>query len=177
MKRTIITAAVTVAALVPSGTAAAQSQGICTWEATLEQSYGLTLSPHESRFHTPEPGTITCKGTFEGRDVDGTGTISFTGYTSDTWCGAGTGYVDVVAELPVARKQKGARRTKKPKTYVMRTRSHWRRVGLVGTVEGMVRGSASSVYRGPFTAQPLDGNCKDEPVKHVTLRSQLLFGV
>ena len=177
MKRTIITVAAVAATLVPATSAAAETQGICTWEATLEQSYGLTLTPSESSFHTPEPGTITCNGTFEGRKIDGTGTITFTGHTTDTWCGAGTGYVDVVAELPVTTRQKGARRSKKPKKYVMRTRSHWRRVGLAGTIEGMVRGDASAVYRGPFEAQPLDGNCKDEPVRHVTLRSQLVFGV
>ena len=165
MKRIAIAAATAVAIAVagPAATAQADSQGICTWEATLEQSYGLTLTPHESTFHTPEPGSITCTGTVEGRELDGTGWITFTGATSDTWCGAGTGYVDVTAVIPDTSGRK----------FKLRTRSNWSRVGLTGVISGAFRDG--SPYRGPFEAQPLDGDCHSEPVRHVTLRSQLVF--
>lgn len=133
----------------------------CAMEDTIEQSYGLTLTPSASEFASTGDGTITCTGQVDGIAVEGTGPFRQTGSTDNTWCGAGTGYVDYKASLP--------RRDGRGK---VRIEGHieWSRIGLVLETRAI---SGPSVV-GPMYAQPLNGDCKDTPVTLVRLRAPLL---
>ena len=145
----------------------------CTWEATLHQSYGLTLTPSSSTFEAKD-GVITCDGEFEGRTISADpGTISFVGGTTDTWCAHGTGWVDVSIEL----------RSTDGRKVRAKASGTWQRYGLAGTFAGDVDGTPAA---GPIVAEPLNGNCdldnpltpedEGEPVRDVTLRSVLRVG-
>jgi hypothetical protein len=161
-------AAAAVAAL-PAGAAAGATTAACTFEATLHQSYGLTLQPSPSSF-TAKNGTISCDGTVDGVEVagDGDGVLSFVGSTENTWCGAGDGDVEFAGWLPRADGHGRLR---------LSGAGTWHRVGLVMSFQGEVNDAPAA---GTISAQPQDGNCdadnpltaQDEgvPVTTVTLR-------
>ena len=140
----------------------------CNWEATLRQSYGLTLDPSASTFEASD-GVITCSGTFDGRAIAADpGTISFVGGTTDTWCGAGSGWVDARVEL----RDEAGRKIKRDADVT------WNRIGLAMTFTGEV-GEAHAVGEG--VAEPQNGNCdvdnpltpedEGEPVTEVIVRA------
>lgn len=144
----------------------------CVFEATLHQSYGLTMEPSRSTF-TSNEGTIQCTGGFDGIAVAGLGTMSFVGGTENTWCVAGDGWVKGHASVPTVDGDQ----------LKLKIEGEWNRVGLAMTVTGEVNGDP---MRGAIVAQPRDGNCdrdnpltpedEGEPVKTVTLRGVTTIG-
>ncbi len=134
----------------------------CAVEDTIEQSHGLTLTPSASDFASTGYGTITCTGAVDGVAVEGTGPFEMTGHTDNTWCGAGTGYVDYRASLP-----------RKDGTGKVKIKGHveWSRVGLVMEIHA----TSGPRLAGAMYAQPLNGDCKDQAVTLVRLRAPALL--
>ena len=159
----LVSAAVAVAAGVPTAASALPTvtELQCALEDTIEQTHGLTLTPSVSDFASTGEGTLTCTGVVEGVEVEGTGKLTQEGHTDNTWCGAGTGYVDYRASLP-----------RKDGHGKVRIEGHieWSRVGLVLTT----RATSGPSVAGPMYAQPLNGDCKNTPVTLVRLRAPLL---
>lgn len=72
-KAFVVAAAVAAFAVAP---AQAQEVSVCTLEADVEITPGVSLTPHTGTFRTPQPGTITCTGALEG-----SGSLAFEGHT------------------------------------------------------------------------------------------------
>lgn len=133
----------------------------CALEDTIEQSYGLTLSPSPSEFESTGSGTLTCTGVVDGVEVEGTGPLHMSGSTSDTWCGAGSGTIEFTARVP--------RRDGRGHVRLEGTQA-WNRVGLVLAT----RSTSGVPASGPMYAQPLNGDCHETPVTLVRLRAPAL---
>jgi hypothetical protein len=133
----------------------------CSVDDTIEQSYGLTLTPSASTFESTGYGTVTCTGTIGGVEVEGTGPFTEKGSTDNTWCGAGTGSIDYRASVP----RKDGRGKVKIEGHV-----EWKRVGLVLET----RATSGPKVAGPMYAQPLNGDCRETPVTLVRLRAPAL---
>jgi hypothetical protein len=163
-RRTVVATALTAVAagtVTPALALPTVTELQCSVEDTIEHTYGLTLAPSASDFRSTGYGTLTCTGTVEGVAVEGTGPFSMTGHSDNTWCGGGTGHVDYAASVP---RKDGRGKVK------LSGRVEWVRVGLV------LHSTATSGPRlvGPMYAQPLDGDCRNEPVTTVRLRGPAL---
>jgi len=71
----LVGAALTAIAMV-AAPAVAQDVSVCTFETQVEVTPGVSPTPGDGTFVTPEDGTITCTGA-----VEGTGTIGYEGVT------------------------------------------------------------------------------------------------
>lgn len=163
-RRAVLALVLAVGAAASAGTAQALptvTELQCALEDTIEQSYGLTLTPSPSEFASTGYGTLTCTGVVRGVEVEGTGPFEMQGQTSDTWCGAGTGTVQFTAQLP--------RKDGKGKVKVAGTQA-WTRTGLVLTS----RHTGGVPVSGLMYAQPLNGDCRETPVTLVRLRAPAL---
>lgn len=168
LRRAALSAALTITAAAaglaggsPASAVATLTELQCSFEDTIEQSYGLTLTPSVSDFESTGDGAITCTGFVDGVEVLGTGPFKQTGHTENTWCGAGTGYADYRASIP----RKDGHGSVKIAGHV-----EWVRVGLV--LEAHT--TSGPRVAGPMYAQPLNGDCHNEPVTLVRLRAPAL---
>ena len=128
--------------------------------------------PSESTFKAPE-GVLLCDGVIDGVQVSSSrpGTISFIGGTEDTWCGAGSGWVDY----------KGLVYSTNGKKLRVTGSGDWNRVGLTMSFFGDLNDNPMD---GPIAAEPKNGNCdldkpitpedEGEPVTEVTLRGAFI---
>ena len=134
----------------------AQSVSVCTFESQVVVSPGVTPTPSDGTFTTPEPGTITCTGA-----VEGTGTITYEGVTGplgescalDAF-GSGTlNYVigdhDVTGDFEFSR------------------------AGLAGAFDGE---TSEGTIAGAFEFQPAEGqDCATTPVTNATVTGQAVL--
>lgn len=159
MTAALLAATVVAAALWASTPAGASTTGAtCVWEDTIEQTYGLTMEPHDSNFHSTGDGWIECHGIINGIAVSGRGPFRHVGRAFGTWCGAGTGWARATASVP----------TVDGGTMQLTGTVDWVRAGLNGAYIGELSGSRVA---GDFVAQPREGDCRNSPVTVVTLRS------
>jgi hypothetical protein len=143
----------------PAAGAAGATDATCYSEATFRLAEGLTDEPNDTSFHTVEDGTVQCFGTIDGRVVSGeVGTISATGRSSSTSCTSGTG--EFLARVKIPRAGGDV-------AFTMRV--EFTRIALTGTASGYFVNDRTPVTAG-FAAQPLDGDCRNDPVDHVTIR-------